>query len=382
MSTIMKKLKYLEFPDCTREALSYLATCFSSQEGAAIPGLGGGAENFAADVCSEYILFRTRKKKKKLSAIQELQLLEMLCTCFKETPTKSKYHIFNLIFGGRGDNSSNTLLTKLVSMALSVSCSPVLDCAAIWMQERGADSPCVLDLSQRVVEDYCLLFPSPSQVFLKLPSVSPLFVCNFIASVTSIHTLVDKVKILPQMLLEHVTEWITEDCTLCCESVRQVSIHNTYCSPIPGLTGWCVRGPIIFNMLRNCKPRNISQENITKTLSILSKLHLGLLQSLQFCENTHMSQYLLTVGDVMNILNSVVYLQKKAELAADNPDLHTAIERLAQVMQVAIVSGCLRMDRGNFQELRSIVSTYLPSNRLLHMVLHHLGGEETPMDIR
>ena len=69
-----------------------------------------------------------------LSAIQELQLLELLCSCFKAAPEKHKYRIFQLMFGNRGDEVANTLLTKMVSMALSVSCTSVLDCAAIWMQ--------------------------------------------------------------------------------------------------------------------------------------------------------------------------------------------------------------------------------------------------------
>lgn len=69
-----------------------------------------------------------------LSAIEELQLLELLCGCFKAAPEKHKYHIFQLMFGNRGDELANTLLTKMVSMALSVSCTSVLDCAAIWMQ--------------------------------------------------------------------------------------------------------------------------------------------------------------------------------------------------------------------------------------------------------
>ena len=74
-----------------------------------------------------------------LGAMQELQLLELLCEFFKAAPEKHKYRIFQLIFGSRGDDHASALLTKVVSMALSVSCTSVLDCTAIWMQVRLKD---------------------------------------------------------------------------------------------------------------------------------------------------------------------------------------------------------------------------------------------------
>ncbi|XP_041363117.1 uncharacterized protein C7orf26-like [Gigantopelta aegis] len=385
MANILLHLKNIDYPKCTQDALKYLMSCFSSHEGAAIPGLGQGSGNYAAEVCQEYILFRSRTGvQKTLNAVHELQLLEMLCTCFKEAPTKTKYQIFNLIFGGRGDNHTHSLFIKLVSMALSVSCSPVLDCAAIWMQERGADSTPVLALTKRLVDDYCLLFPDPSQVLVKLPSTSPLFVCNFITSVTTAFTFFDGNSVPPCVLLEHVTDWINQDCTLCCESVRQISIHNTYSSPIPGLTGWCIRGPVVAHKLTKSNHPGFSQSKLSKGLSVLSRLHLGLLQSLEFCENNHMSQYLLSITDLFNIVNSLVFLYKMSGLSEDEPCVHVALERVAQVIQVAVVNGCLRVDPVKFQGFRSLIQTSLPPNRLLQMVVSHIAGDrrgESSMDV-
>ena len=60
MSSILMKLQYLDFPECSKEALSYLVRHFSStQQG--IPGLSAGNENFASEVAQEYILNISRK---------------------------------------------------------------------------------------------------------------------------------------------------------------------------------------------------------------------------------------------------------------------------------------------------------------------------------
>lgn len=407
MSTnILKRLQRLDFPECTREALHFIVSTTSSAEGATIPGLGSGSP-LVGEVCQAYVMFRSKRGVKKLTALQELQLLELLCECYKAAPEKSKYQIFNLMFGARGDDLANTLLTKLISMALSVSCTSVLDCAAIWMQERACHSQDSLSLTSRLVEDYCLLFPDPSNVFQKLPSISPLFVCNFTTSVTSLFPFSGTDSIPPLSLLEHVTTWVTSDCTLCCESVRQYAIHRTCSSPIPGLLTWCVLGPIICahvtnvptatlstksaSKMTNCKMSKATQ---SKTVGILSKLHLGVLQSLDFCQGSTLSQSLLSVTDAMCLvkqLSGLLDFVKEAKGGAaasfvEDEIIHTSLERMAQVLQVAKMAGCLRAQLGQLPELAKISKKLLPDNRLLKMVLaqqaavNRPSSKHSPMD--
>ena len=70
----------------------------------------------------------------QLNAVHELQLLEMICSSLQEAPEQSRYNIFSAIFGGHVDSVKINLLSKLVSMAISISCAAVLGCAALWMQ--------------------------------------------------------------------------------------------------------------------------------------------------------------------------------------------------------------------------------------------------------
>lgn len=384
---ILGRLFRLSFPDCTREALSFL-TSYISQDCPSIPGLNANTEQVIVEICQEFVLFQsTRGPPKKLSAVQELNLLDLICSCFKEAPEKSKYRIFNLMFGAHC-NGSGILLTKLVSLALSTRCAPVLFCVAIWMQERDSLSPDVKNLTHRLVSDYCLLYPDPSSVFCKLPSVSPLFACNFITSATSYYSFGGADSLPPLSLLQHVSDWVSQDNTVCCESLRQATIHHAYTTPVPGLTGWCVRGPLVCSQLlagAKASPSTAAavykggsesmQAQVTSLLACLDKLHLALLQSLVFSACVHLSPGLLSAGDLAHITHTLtVVFPLQANSPAESREeeaaaIGVALERLAQILQVASGTGTYISDRGKIKEMESIARHKLPYNRLLSMVL-------------
>ncbi|GFR61255.1 chromosome 7 open reading frame 26 ortholog [Elysia marginata] len=383
---ILGRLFRLSFPDCTREALSFL-TSYISQDCPAIPGLNANTEQVIVEICQEFVLFQSnRGPPKKLSSVQELNLLDMICTCFNEAPEKSKYRIFNLMFGARCNGSGN-LLTKLVSLALSTRCAPVLFCVAIWMQERDSLSTDVKSLTHRLVSDYCLLYPDPSSVFCKLPSVSPLFACNFITSATSYYSFGGADSLPPLSLLQHVSDWVSQDNTVCCESLRQATIHHAYTTPVPGLTGWCVRGPLVCSQLLgkakaaastaaiNKAGAESMQVQVVSLLACLDKLHLALLQSLLFSACVNLSPGLLSAGDLAHITHTltVVYpLQGNSHAESKEEEtvaIGVALERLAQILQVASGTRTYISDRGKIKEMESIARHKLPHNRLLSMVL-------------
>ena len=178
----------------------------------------------------------------------------------------------------------------------------------------------------------------------------------------------------PLSLLEHVTSWVTSDCTLCCESIRQVPIHGTCSSPIPGLLSWCVLGPVVCTHLLNriptpekpgSKSSKVCKDSLSKTLSILSKLHLGVLQSVDFCRSSSLTQCLLSVTDaaclvtqLSGLLQHVKVKSKVEEEVLEEEVVHLAMERLAQVLQVAKMAGCLMVQRGKRSFGTSAPSTF------------------------
>lgn len=382
MSKILKRLSVLEFPESSHAALQYLTSCFTSSAGGAIPGLGGGAENFAVEVSQEYVLFksapgRASRPIKKLNAIQELQLLEMVCSCLQGAPQSSRFSIFSVIFGGNIEVSKTTLLTKLVSMALSIGSGAVLDCAALWMQEQGCHSSTVCDLVQKLVEDYCLLFPEVSQTFQTLPTVSPLFTCNFITAVATIYPFHELSRAPPPILLEYITNWVASDPCLCSESVRLVRIQASFSCPFYGLVQWCILGQILCltHHESDSSPPNKVHNDKTKTFSLLSKLHFSILQSFQAYKSMELYQELFHMPHFLSIARELVRIYQLKKDKLQEEEFQMLVDRLGQIIQVATVTGGLKLNGG--KEILTLCEV-LPQNRLLQIIARPWTNQ--PMD--
>ncbi len=73
-----------------------------------------------------------------MSCVQELQLLEIMCSYFQEQSKDAiRQIIFSTLFslqGNKADESRMAMLGKLVSMAIAVYRVPILECAATWLQ--------------------------------------------------------------------------------------------------------------------------------------------------------------------------------------------------------------------------------------------------------
>lgn len=382
MAKVLKKLQNLDFPECSRQALQYIASCYTSPHGASIPGLSSGGDNYALEVSQEFILYNNPAKRvyqKKLSALQELHLLEMLCSCLQDVPQGSRYSIFSLIFGGIIDEKKMNLLAKLVSMALSVGVGAVLDCTALWMQEQDCHSKPVCDLSHRLVEDYILLFPDVSQTFHKLPSVSPLFTCNFVTAVTTIFPFEDVRTIPPLSLLEYITDWISNDPCLCSESVRLVRIQANFSCPFSGLVQWCVLGPLVYHISETSLGSNKTDVESSRVLLLLSRLHFSLLQSLQAYKSMELNQILFLSSQFEMLSNSLMLIYQNSPRQYDQDMLQVLVERIGQVIQVAMVTNSLKKEKGH--SLQTICQI-LPQNRLLNIISKHdTGHTAQPMDV-
>lgn len=103
--------------------------------------------------------------------MQELQLLEIMCSCFQEQSRDTvRQLMFSALFslqGNQADESRMALLGKLVSMAIAVGRIPILECAAVWLQVR---SVCLLNISVPFV---CLLVVSLNPWLCACPAENP-----------------------------------------------------------------------------------------------------------------------------------------------------------------------------------------------------------------
>lgn len=178
-----------------------------------------------------------------MSALQELQLLEIMCSCFQEQSRDTvRQLMFSALFslqGNQADESRMALLGKLVSMAIAVGRVPILECAATWLQVRIQTFTCVcfyipmrlvpwsifvsaslcvcicvcvlwmywtcasgcvgalqrthrvycVRLAQVLVDDYCSMVPGSVPTLQNIHSASPRFCCQFITAVTTLYDL-------------------------------------------------------------------------------------------------------------------------------------------------------------------------------------------------
>lgn len=365
---ILQKLRPLDFPECSKQAINYLVSCLSSDDHGSLPGLSGTPESLAQDVAKDYILFTSQNQRghRRLNAIQELHMLEMLCTAIDEISQGSRYKLFNVIFGGKHEPVKTNLLTKLVSLALSVRCGAVLDCAALWMQEQGCHSDGVCKLAHSLVEEYCMLYPSVSEAFHGLPKVSPLFTCNFISAAVTIFYFNDNHNIPPLGLLDAITDWISSDSCLCFESVRLVRIQSSFSCPVFGLFRWCILGHLVTACNHDKK---VDMETSTKTFALLSKLHLCILQNLQAYKSMELNQILFHLQDFISIATAVRQCCQNWKISEDN--FYMLIERIGQVLQVAIVTESLKIDQVTGKEGLKELCSILPPNRLLKIIYNH-----------
>ena len=173
----------------------------------------------------------------------------------------------------------------------------------------------------------------------------------------------DATKSPPLGLLECIVDWISADPCLCSDSVRLIRIRSSFTCPVNGLVRWCVLGPLVTltkssssseskqNLLKpqssvpglspqKSKPEVIAkqtEDSITKILELFSKLHLGLLMSLQSYKSMELNQELFTFGDLY-ILAKV--LQNYHMIGAQSDQitqlLSVCVDRLAQVIQVSL----------------------------------------------
>lgn len=125
---------------------------------------------------------------KKLSCIQELQLLEVLCDYFSLPGGNSdaaRNTVFMNLFPDTHKDRSR-LLVKLVSISISTRSRPVLSATGIWMQQLGCTSAYSLELAKGLVNDYFVLVPKAVQRLQDLPQLAPQFTANFLTAVAEL----------------------------------------------------------------------------------------------------------------------------------------------------------------------------------------------------
>ncbi|KAJ6655989.1 hypothetical protein lerEdw1_004574 [Lerista edwardsae] len=318
----------------------------------------------------------------RLNSLQELQLLEIMCSYFQEQSKDSvRQVIFSSLFspqGNKADDGRMALLGKLVSMAVAVCRVPVLECAASWLQRTPAVY--CMRLGQALVDDYCGLVPGSVQTLKQVFSASPRFCCQFIAAVTMRYDMSSDDLIPPPDLLEMVVSWIFEDPRLVLITFLNTPIAASLpigfleLTPLSGLIRWCVKAPLAYRRRKPPPPgprEPPAAGPAQDRQALYSKLHLSVLQVLMMLQGhlTEKKLYgrlgLVPFEHVVSLVEDLGRLADELNPLNASEETELALDRLAQALQVAMASGALLCTR---EDLRTVCSR-LPHNNLLQLVI-------------
>ncbi|KAM6948256.1 integrator complex subunit 15 [Aplochiton taeniatus] len=341
------------------------------------------------ELVEEFILHAPKERHvppRRMSALQELQLLEIMCSCFQEQSRDAvRQLIFSALFGLQGnqaDESRMALLGKLVSMAIAMGRVPILECAATWLQ-RTHRVYCVR-LARGLVDDYCSLVPCSMPTLQNIHSSSPRFCCHFITAVTTLYDLTTEELTPPTELLQMIVSWLHDDNRLVLINFLNTPISGTQpinwldLTPLAGLVRWCVKAPLAYRRDKKQGLTNGTTENEPEAEPLFSALHLSVLQVFLLLPQALTDKGLLgrlallqldQLAALTSDLARLLDLADKHGHTASGGDAQAqsqlALDRLAQALQVAMAGGALLCSR---EDLRAICSR-LPHNNLLQLVM-------------
>lgn len=357
---IKHSLRKLDFPSCVKESLKTIEKlCLSSHSLGRTQSIK--QTDFAMELIAEFVFYeidRRGNKRKKLTAIQELMLLEVLCDYLSHPNLNEIWRnsVFMSLFPSSHVERSR-LLVKLVSLSISINNSSVLNAAAILIQQVGCTSRFSIQLAQGLVNDHFMLMAKGCGSLQDLPQIAPLFTANFLTAVAEIYYRYnyDKSTLVapPSRLIEVVTQWVGDNPSLCITALLinlqpalpLGGIPMPAVTPYAGLFKWCVLFPL-----------SGSNENET----LYSQLHLSLLNSLIENEKTVSGNNVISAQSLSSI---GALLSKFTE--KDISKFNECVNILAQAVHMALYTRCVY---GNKQDMLVQLDS-LSSNQLMCIVI-------------
>ncbi|GAB6025839.1 hypothetical protein CHUAL_011821 [Chamberlinius hualienensis] len=313
MSDLKHVLRKLEFPGSARDALIRLEKlCFN-------PSVQH--QRLIQEVIEEFVfceIDRRGIKKKRLSAVQDFQLVEVVLNYLetRESDVVRNTAFLTLFNCDKTATSKINILSKLVSTAISVKCSAVLDCSAVWMQQQSCTAEVVIFLAQELC----------------------------------------------------ITSWVKDDSRLCSaplianlqNSLPKGSIVMPPRVPILGLIRWSIEAPLEYN-------KN-GESNREKFNELYSRLHLGVLETMaetrMFADKT-VQKGVIPIRDLIVVCEDLWNIINKLDFVQFQENINLSLDRLGQALQVALSTEYLR---GNMADLKLCLQK-LPNNRLVQMVI-------------
>ncbi|XP_030840681.1 uncharacterized protein C7orf26 homolog [Strongylocentrotus purpuratus] len=398
---LRQMLGQMGYPSATRTLLGWLHSYFEQCDN--FPPGKFPNQDYVKMLVQEFVFYRAVEKNlQKMTSIQELQLLEELCRYLQDNSKLATLHnIFDGLFGNSGhplkevDEQRRLAMTRLVSMAISIGCKAVLDCVAVWMYNQDCSSHSI-NLVDSIMTDFCDLVTGVQGTIQRVAQTSPTFTHHLLTSLMSHYNTYQStsqpIKLIPPAQLDVITDWIIEHPTVCLRHaltgkppsrIPSFYIHASYkasshdpssSGPVPGLLWQSILSPLILDANRSQIQRALNKRFSLHDYSLLfSKLHLGILQAFVTTSTSDAKStsskgkssraVALTLTDIESVVMLTVHTIQDNKISGDA--VKTAVERIAQLLQVSMATGMLNTTKEKVIPL----CKELPSNDLLTLIL-------------
>ncbi|XP_065296471.1 integrator complex subunit 15 [Dermacentor albipictus] len=368
MTDVRVSLRKIEFPTVVYEALRQIQMLLANE------GRSPTYAHVAKEIAEEFVFQdygqrrmtpqahssaaqqMRRPRTRKLPAIRELQIIEIIASSFQNAKSDMCQKVFFILFPSADPSVMDVrvpLLSRLVSLSIALKNHNVLNCVGFWMHVCGCTSEPSLHIVRHVVGDYLSLIPSSAEMLKELANISPLFCASLATSLTHMTPTNPS-----RDVVDLLASWVRAQPLLCFTPMEAIPPQlYTQCLQtfIPGLVAWCVLAP-----LGKTDARTAAED-----AELYSYLHYALLEMLIRAGQVTPRAPIVFPFLPSHYVVQVVETLKRGLATASPQGAELALNRLGQVLQAAFASKCVH---GNldvmFQTLRQ-----LPSNRLLKIVL-------------
>lgn len=255
---------------------------------------------------------------------------------------------------GRDIENKVSIMARLLSLALGVNSVAILNFGGVWVTQQTPTSTHSLSVASHLVQDYIVTQPGLCSSLKHLPTQSPLFTANLIASIGELHSRVGTeagaFTPAPRQVVELVTVWLRGSPQLTESGGKggPGSIPVTGTSPVASLLAWPVLAPLVG-----------------KEESQYSLLHHTLVETiLADTEKSKVPSLYLT-----HLAKSLVSRLKEAGTGVGQEERDLALDRFGQILGAATRKGSgVKAEK----ELLTLAKQ-LPTNRLLNMVIQAIS---------
>jgi len=422
-------LRKLEFPSCSQEALNRLYSSISaaalkaSPTGSTTASLSPKETDLVLEIISEFVFF-TKSKSKRLSSVQELQLMQVITDFFQskavdipmerltDNPKHQAYfsqfavlnNLFNFLFMEPPNSTSSKSddkmtyrmrsLFKLTSITMGLKNSTILKCLGAWLHREGPNSERGRQLCEAVLNEFVLLVPDSIDALKSLPVIAPLFAAHLMTALGDIYTMdlplkapattktysstiisttSNRPNIPPKSVVDMVTSWMGE-------GGEELDPDRGENRMLPAMTpvletAACMGSmhsavvPLIGLAKWTCIYPLIAKVHGTESIQdhdTYARLHVGILECIT---DAHQKRKLLRAEIISS--KKVVTLINDVRVTLDNygksegcPATQECLDRLGQFLNCLFTGRCIH---GKLDELSATLK-HLPQNNMISIL--------------